>query len=65
MYLNSTTLKKIHEASRSTGLRLYYLREGCKNGSIPCIKSGKVYFIDVPALLDKLRVQAESEVKQV
>ena len=65
MYLNSTTFQKIHDASRSTGLSQYYLREGCKNGSIPCIKSGKVYFIDVPALLDKLRVQTESEVKQV
>lgn len=63
--MNNTTFQKIHDASRSTGLSQYYLREGCKNGSIPCIKSGKVYFIDVPALLDKLRVQAESEVKQV
>ena len=64
MYLNSTTFQKIHDASKSTGLCQYYLRDGCKNGSIPCIKSGKVYFIDVPALLDKLRAQAESEVKQ-
>lgn len=62
--MNSTTFQKIYDASRSTGLSQYYLREGCKNGSIPCIKSGKVYFIDVPALLDKLRAQAESEVKQ-
>ena len=62
--MNSTTFQKIHDASKSTGLSQYYLREGCKNGSIPCIKSGKVYFIDVPALLDKLRAPAESEVKQ-
>lgn len=52
---------KIKEASQVTGLSMYYLRNGCKDGTVPCIKSGTVYFINVPRLLEKLDV-TESEV---
>lgn len=47
--------QKIPEACKTTGLSQYFLRQGCKNRTIPHIKSGTVYFIDVPALLEKLR----------
>ncbi len=47
--------QKILEACKTTGLSQYFLRQGCKNGTIPHVKSGTVYFIDVPALLEKLR----------
>lgn len=46
--------QKIQEACKTTGLSQYYLRKGCKDGSIPHIKSGPVYYIDVPALMRKL-----------
>ena len=46
--------QKILEASKTTGLSQYYLRNGCRDGSIPHIKSGTVYLINVPALLKKL-----------
>lgn len=46
--------QKIAEASRTTGLSQYFLRNGCKDGSIPHIKSGTVYFINVPALIKML-----------
>lgn len=46
--------QKIHEACATTGLSQYYLRNGCKDGSIPHIKSGGVYYINVPALLRQL-----------
>ncbi len=52
---------KIKEASQATGLSMYYLRNGCKDGTVPCIKSGTVYFINVPRLLEKLDA-TESEV---
>lgn len=52
---------KIKDASRATGLSMYYLRNGCKDGIVPCIKSGTVYFINVPRLLEKLNA-TESEV---
>ncbi len=61
----NTPFQKIKDASRSTGLSQYFLRSGCKAGNVPHITSGGVYYVDVPALLDKLRAQAEGEVKQV
>lgn len=48
--------QKIPEACRTTGLSQYYLRKGCKDGSIPCVRSGGVYYINIPALLQKLGV---------
>lgn len=46
--------QKIAEACKSTGLSQYYLRQGCKNGTVPHIKSGGVYYVNVPALMDEL-----------
>lgn len=57
----NTPFMKIKEASQVTGLSMYYLRNGCKDGTVPCIKSGTVYFINVPRLLDKLNA-TDSEV---
>ncbi len=48
--------QKIAEACKTTGLSQYYLRNGCKDGSIPHIKSGGTYYINIPALLRKLEV---------
>lgn len=50
-----TPFQKIPEACKTTGLSQYFLRNGCKNGTVPHIKSGEVYYVDVPALLEKLR----------
>lgn len=46
--------QKIAEACKNTGLSQYYLRQGCKKGTIPHIKSGGVYYINVPALMEEL-----------
>lgn len=46
--------QKIADACRSTGLSQYFLRKGCKDGTIPHVKSGRTYFVCVPAMLDKL-----------
>lgn len=46
--------QKIPEACRTTGLSQYFLRKGCKDGSIPHIKSGPTYYINVPELLTQL-----------
>lgn len=50
-----TPYQKIPEACKSTGLSQYFLRNGCKNGTIPHVKSGPTYYIDVQALLERLR----------
>lgn len=46
---------KIKEASIRTGLSQYYLRNGCKNGTVPHIKSGNNYYIDIEELFKSLR----------
>lgn len=58
----STPYQKIPDACRSTGLSQYYLRKGCKDGTVPHIRSGTVYLVDVPALLEKLRREATGQI---
>ena len=51
---NDQPFQKITEACETTGLSAYYLRKGCKAGTIPHVKSGGVYYINIPALLNEL-----------
>ncbi len=51
---NMVPFQKISDACKTTGLSMYYLRNGCKDGTIPHIKSGPTYYINVPALLRQL-----------
>jgi len=37
--------KTIAETAKITGLSQHFLYDGCRNGSIPCIKSGKKYLL--------------------
>lgn len=46
--------QKIIQAAETTGLSQFYLRSGCKDGTVPHVKSGTTYFINIPALLEKL-----------
>ena len=46
--------QKIADAVKTTGLSAYFLRRGCRDGSVPHIKSGTTYFVNIPALLRKL-----------
>ena len=39
---------------KPTGLSQYFLRRGCRDGSVPHVMSGTVYLVNVPALLRKL-----------
>jgi len=52
--MSTVPFQKVAEACKTTGLSQYYLRQGCKNGTIPHIKSGGVYYINVLALMEKL-----------
>ncbi len=55
-----TPFQKIPDACKTTGLSMYFLRNGCKDGSIPHIKSGTTYLVNVPALLKKLGAAVDS-----
>ena len=52
--MNNTPFQKIPEACRTTGLSQHFLRKGCRAGTIPHVKSGDIYYINVPALLRQL-----------
>lgn len=54
---------KIRDACAATGLSQYYLRKGCKSGTIPHIKSGETYYINVPALIAMLDAQSNANKK--
>lgn len=53
--------QKIAEACKTTGLSWYYLRQGCKDGTIPRVKSGGVYYINIPALLKTLDKDTDAQ----
>ena len=57
-----TPFQKLKAASKTTGLSVYYLRNGCKAGTIPHVRSGQDYLVNVPALLKQLGVPDEKEV---
>ncbi len=59
MNTTEAPFQKIPLASKTTGLSQYFLRQGCKDGSVPHIKSGTVYLVNVPALLKKLGVNEQ------
>ena len=52
--MEHTPFMKIKDAAKVTGLSMYYLRNGCKDGSVPHVKSGTVYLVNIPRLLEKL-----------
>lgn len=56
-----TPFQKIPEACRTTGLSQYFLRKGCKDGSIPHVKSGPTYYINVPELLTQLGASKQTD----
>lgn len=58
---SSVPFQKISSASKITGLSQFYLRQGCKNGTIPHIMSGTTYMVNIPALLRQLGVESEKE----
>ena len=49
-----TPFQKIPDAARITGLSMYYLRKGCRDGTIPHRKSGTVYYVNVQRLLKEM-----------
>lgn len=48
----------IADATRTTGLSQYFIRRGCKDGSIPHVKSGSKFLVNVPLLLEAMDRQS-------
>lgn len=58
---NITPFQKIPDACRTTGLSQYFLRKGCCDGSIPCVRSGPTYYVNVPELLKQLGAASKAD----
>lgn len=52
---------KIKDACAVTGLSQFAIRRGVRDGSIPHIKSGQTYYVNIPALLEQLGVPFQLE----
>ncbi len=48
----------IKQAVNATGLSMYFLRRGIEAKTIPFVKSGNRYLINVPLLLEKLNKES-------
>lgn len=59
--MKGAPFQKIPEAAQTTGLSTYFLRNGCKTGSVPHVKSGTVYLVNIPALLRKLDAESNAQ----
>lgn len=55
--MKSKPFLKIREAAAVTGLSEYFLRQGCRSGNIDCVRSGQVYFINMPRLIKKFGIE--------
>lgn len=56
---SNAPFQRIPDASRITGLSQFYIRRGCKEGTIPHIMSGTTYMVNIPALLRQLGVDGK------
>lgn len=54
--------QSIRNAARITGLSQFYLRERCKTQTIPMIKVGTEYRINMPLLLEQLAREAAQNI---
>ena len=48
--LDGKRFLSIRDAATVTGLSQFFLRSGCRDGSVPCIRSGRKYLVDVQSL---------------
>lgn len=55
--------QRIDDAVKTTGLSGYFLRKGCRDGSIPCIRSGRTIYVNVPRLLEQLGAERSADGK--
>ena len=60
IYDSAIQFQSIEGAARTTGLSRYFLRRGCHDVSIPHVKSGNKYLINVPLMLQRLNQESES-----
>ena len=61
----TTPYQSIRGASRISGLAQGYIRAGCKNGTIPCLRVGREYKDNMPLFLQQLEAASTVNLKGV
>ena len=49
---------RIKDACRYTGLSQFFIRKGCIEGRIPCLMSGRTYFVNMKELFKLLDAES-------
>lgn len=57
---NSTKLQTIEAAAKLSGASQYFIRLGCRNGTIPCVRSGRKYLVNMPLFMEQLDKLSEA-----
>lgn len=58
----SPPFQKIEDAVRTTGLSSFFLRKGCRDGSIPCVRSGRTIYVNVLAFCSSMVQRRRSRI---
>ena len=61
---NDQPYQTIPAASKITGFSQYFLRNGIKDGSIPHVKCGVKFLVNVPLLMEQMNRQSEAMQKE-
>ena len=54
---------KIADAAKRTGVSMFSIRQGIKNGTVPYVRSGRKYLINVPAFRQMLDQESKSRTR--
>ena len=65
-YMKQSEMKKlsapflsVKDTATVTGLSQFFLRKGCKDGTIPHIRNGNNILVNVPLLIERLNRESE------
>lgn len=61
-YEPTCQFQTIKNAAHITGLSQYFLRKGCVEGTIPHIRLGNKYMINMPLMLQRINEQSENNI---
>lgn len=58
--MKGTPFQGVRDAAKTTGVSEFFIRAGLRAGTIPSIRSGNKYLIDVEGLVLQLQQQARA-----
>jgi len=59
----NTPFMSVQAAAKATGRSEFSIRQGLRNGTVPHLKEGTKYLVDVPAMLEMMHEEARLSVR--